>query len=139
MIYVNISTCICIYRTCMHIVFILQCPKFQNNRQIVWKKSRNKCRSYRVLMGSSWSPDLYCSRFLPSDNMNQVPEKIYLGQWSCITKKNQSMQFDCPNRTNAYSFIVNWFFFISQSSSSVKHLRLFNITQKNCSIQITNN
>jgi hypothetical protein len=38
MINVNISTCICIYRPCTHIVFILQCQKAQSNCQIVEKK-----------------------------------------------------------------------------------------------------
>ena len=35
MIYFNTSTCICIYRPCTHIVFILQCQKAKNNSQIV--------------------------------------------------------------------------------------------------------
>jgi hypothetical protein len=33
---------------------------------------------------------LYCFCFLPSLNMNQVPEKLYLGQW--LYKKNLSNQ-----------------------------------------------
>ena len=49
-------------------------PKQQPN---CIKKEQKQASFLSCLDGSSSSPDLYCSRFLPSDNMNQ--EMIYLG------------------------------------------------------------
>ena len=43
------------------------------------------------LLNEVWRPCLYCYHFLPSLNMNQVPEKQYLGQWT-IYSKNVSGQ-----------------------------------------------
>jgi hypothetical protein len=44
------------------------------------EKSRNKRRSNRFLWCPLSRPCLYCFSFLPSLNMNRVPEKVYVGQ-----------------------------------------------------------
>jgi len=76
-----------IFWQCTYIVFILQCQKPQNNCQIVYKGTETSV----ILIIFWWcplcSPYLYCYRFLPSLNVNQVPEKLYLGQWWYITKQ----------------------------------------------------
>jgi hypothetical protein len=41
-------------------------------------------------MGWKWVPQKYGERHLPLLNMNQVPEKLYLGQW--LYKKKLSNQ-----------------------------------------------
>ena len=67
------------------------------------EKSRNKSRSNRFLWCPLSRPCLYCFSFLPLLNMNQVPEKVYVGQWPYMAEKNfQSMQFQCSNRTSAW-------------------------------------
>ena len=69
-----------IFQQCMmYIVFILQCQKAQKNCQIFYRIET----SIVLIVSDSVLCDvsaLYCCRFLPSLNMNQVPEKLYLGQ-----------------------------------------------------------
>jgi hypothetical protein len=36
---------------------------------------------------------------------NQVPEKLYIGQWPYPKNNIQSMQFDCSNWTHAYIYL----------------------------------
>ena len=49
-----------------------------------------------------WRSHLHCSRFIPSLNMNQVPEKRYLCQWPYISQNIiQSLEFVWSNRTSA--------------------------------------
>ena len=40
----------------------------------------------------------YTYRFLPLLNINQVQEKLYLGQWPYIAIFIDSIEFDCSNR-----------------------------------------
>jgi hypothetical protein len=55
------------------------------------KKSRNKRSSNRFLIVSSEKSALILLPFLPLLYMNQVPEKLYFGQWPyCILKKVSS-------------------------------------------------
>ena len=74
------------------------------------KKSRNKRCSYRFWLCPLWSPRLSfykqksCYCFLPSLNMNQVPEKNILvrNQIQMYNKKNiRWIQCDYSNRTSA--------------------------------------
>jgi len=50
------------------------------------KKSRNKHPLNCFWWCPLWSLCLYCYHFVPLLSMNQVPEKLYLGQWSYIRK-----------------------------------------------------
>ena len=58
-------------------ILCLSCrvKKAQNNCQIVWKDQKQG-RFLRFWWGPLWSPHLYCYRFLPLLNMNQVPESV---------------------------------------------------------------
>jgi hypothetical protein len=75
-----------ILRQCTYIVFILQCQKKPKETAKLSKKSRNTYHSHCFLWCPLWGLHLYCYHFLPLLNMNQEPEKLYLGQWPCITK-----------------------------------------------------
>ena len=55
------------------------------------KKSRNKRLSNSIWWCPLCSLCLYCYRSLPLLNINQVPEKLYLGQWLYMTKKLSSL------------------------------------------------
>jgi len=56
-------------------VFILQCQKVQNNRQLVLKQQKQA-----LFYFSLWCPfrrlHIYCCHFLPKFNMNQVCDKV---------------------------------------------------------------
>jgi len=78
----------------------LQCHKTHTNCQIVPKrKKRAETSVVGVLCEVRtpcplWRSHLHCSRFIPSLNMNQVPEKRYLCQWPYISQKIiQSLEF----------------------------------------------
>ena len=77
-------------------MFVLRCKnKVQDNCQI--EKARNKqfplCHLSRPLS--------YCYSLLPSFNMNQVPEHLYLVSERILQTFIQPLSFDCSNRTSA--------------------------------------
>jgi len=49
------------------------------------EENRNKSCSFSFQWRPLSNPRLYCYHFLPSLYMNQVPEKLWLGQWLHIT------------------------------------------------------
>ena len=144
MIYFNISTCICIYRLCTHIVLSCNVKKSRTTAKLSIK-SRNMRRSYRALMGSSWSPDLYCSRFFTvgkheSNTRSDISWSVILYTQNIFSQRNLIARIEPMQDKYVYSFLMNYFFLSKFFEfHCVKHLRLFNIIQKSCSIKITNN
>jgi hypothetical protein len=74
----------------VHILF-LSC---QSNCKIVWKSKSN--RHYNRCQSCPQPRQcLHCYRFLPSLNMNQELENIFVDQWPYTTPNTQSMHFHC--------------------------------------------
>ena len=62
---------------------------------------RNKRHSNRLPLCQLSRSHLYWYSFFSLLNMNQVPEKLYFGEWSYATKIIQSVQYACLNRSSA--------------------------------------
>ena len=72
----------------VHILF-LSC---QSNCKIVWKSKSN--RHYNRCQSCPQPRQcLHCYRFLPSLNMNQVPENIFVDQWPYTTPNTSQCTF----------------------------------------------
>ena len=69
----------------MHILCLSCNMKKSKTTAKLYKESRNRCCSNCFWWYPLWRRCLYCyCFFLPSLNMNYVPEKLYIGQWPCI-------------------------------------------------------
>jgi hypothetical protein len=71
-----------IFLLCTYIVFILQYQKDQINCHICVKRSETSVVLIMLMVSSVKSVLI----LLPSLNMNKIPEKLYIGQWSYIAK-----------------------------------------------------
>jgi hypothetical protein len=85
------------------------------------------------LLNEVWRPCLYCYHFLPSLNMNQVPEKQYLGQWTIYSKNvfgqcNLTAHVEPIQDKRIYvSLKIDFFFYIKPQKLQFMNLNAFTV------------